>query len=218
MNAFDPPTPEEQCRMVEAILFAATAPMDTRALAEALPQGSDAAEAVRRVEALYAERGVHLVRVAGGWAFRTAPDLRDLLTRHAVEERRLSRAATEALAIIAYHQPCTRSEIEEIRGVSLSRGVLDPLLDAGWIRFGKRRETPGRPATLVTTDAFLDHFGLDSLRDLPGVEEMRAAGLFAATTGPGALFPGDAGAAMDDESEAAPGAPDLFDTPLGEPR
>jgi len=139
--------------------------------------GPGAALALRRLEARYAGRGVTLVRVAGKWAFRTASDLGFLLRSEETATRKLSRAAVETLSIIAYHQPATRAEIEEVRGVAVSRGTLDLLLDLEWIRLGRRRETPGRPVTFVTTDAFLDHFGLESVRDLPGVQELKAAGL-----------------------------------------
>ena len=166
-------------RMVEAVLFASAEPLSPEAIAERLPEGADVAGAIARLRRIYAERGVQLVRVGRAYAFRTAPDLGFLLSREAVEERKLSRAAIETLAIIAYHQPVTRAEIEEIRGVSASRGSFDTLLELGWIRLGRRRETPGRPATFVTTEGFLDHFGLESPADLPGLADLRAAGLLA---------------------------------------
>lgn len=174
---FAPPDAAEQERMVEAMLFSAVEPLSAQALESRMPHGSDAAEALRRLEARYAGRGVVLVRVAGKWAFRTASDLGFLLRSEETATRKLSRAAVETLAIIAYHQPATRAEIEEVRGVAVSRGTLDLLLDLEWIRLGRRRETPGRPVTFVTTEAFLDHFGLDSTRDLPGIQELKAAGL-----------------------------------------
>ncbi|MEL6337357.1 MAG: SMC-Scp complex subunit ScpB [Pseudomonadota bacterium] len=168
---------EEQERMVEAVLFAASDPLRVAEIAERLPDGADVPAALAALQARYADRGVRLMRSGGSWAFRTAPELGFLMRREAVEERRLSRAAIETLAIIAYHQPVTRAEIEETRGVAVSKGTLDLLLDLDWIRIGKRRETPGRPATFVTTTAFLDHFSLDSVRDLPGLKELRSAGL-----------------------------------------
>jgi segregation and condensation protein B len=171
------PAPPEQERMVEAVLFASRAPMTARAIAERLPAGSDVPEALAALRRRYDGRGVQLVRVGEAWAFRTAADLGFLMSREAVETRRLSRAAVETLAIVAYHQPVTRAEIEEIRGVSLSGGTLDQLVELGWVRLGRRRLTPGRPMTFVVTQAFLDHFGLESERDLPGVAELRAAGL-----------------------------------------
>ena len=166
-----------QLRMIEALLFAAAEPLDAKSLAERLPDGADIAGLLDRLRAIYEPRGVNLVNVAGKWCFRTAPDLAFLLERERVELKKLSRAATEALAIIAYHQPVTRAEIEEVRGVALSRGTLDVLLEAGWIRPRGRRETPGRPMTYGTTEDFLIHFGLEKLADLPGLDELKAAGL-----------------------------------------
>ncbi|KFI30356.1 SMC-Scp complex subunit ScpB [Haematobacter massiliensis] len=174
---FPPPAMEEQERMVEAMLFASADPLTTRALAERMPEGCDPAEAVMRLARRYEGRGVELRRAGEGWAFRTAPDLSGLFRDEVVETRRLSRAAVETLAIIAYHQPVTRTEIEEIRGVALSRGTLDQLFELAWIRFGRRRLTPGRPVTFMVTETFLDHFSLASARDLPGLAELRAAGL-----------------------------------------
>ena len=171
-----PPLPELE-RMVEAILFAASEPLTRPQIEDRLPHGSDAAAAIESVRKRYEGRGVNLVRIGPAWAFRTAPDLGFLMRREAQETRKLSRAAIETLAIIAYHQPATRAEIEEIRGVSVSRGTLDLLLELEWIKLGRRRETPGRPVTFVTTSAFLDHFGLETARDLPGLKELRAAGL-----------------------------------------
>ena len=189
---FAPPDPDRQERMVEAILFAAREPLSTAEIEARMPRGSDAAEAVRRVETRWAERGVHVVRVAGGWAVRTAPDMAFLLRREAEESRKLSRAATETLAIVAYHQPVTRAEIEEVRGVAVSKGTLDMLIELGWVRPGRRREAPGRPVTYVTTDAFLDHFGLESVKDLPGLDELKAAGMLdARPTGTGPSLPSD---------------------------
>jgi len=164
-------------RMVEALLFAAAEPLDEETLAARLPVGADVGRLLVEIAAHYSGRGVNLVRVAGKWSFRTAEDLSFLMHKEAVEERPLSRAALETLAIIAYHQPVTRSEIEEIRGVSMSRGTLDVLMAAGWVRMRGRRRTPGRPITYGTTEGFLAHFGLDQVDDLPGLEELKAAGL-----------------------------------------
>jgi segregation and condensation protein B len=183
-----PPLPE-LVRMVEALLFASPKPLNSRELAERLPEGADVAEALARLRALYAGRGVELVRVGQGWAFRSAPDLGHLMHREVVETRKLSRAAIETLAIVAYHQPVTRAEIEEIRGVAVSKGTVDLLIEMGWVRVGRRRESPGRPVTFVTTEGFLDHFGLESAGDLPGLAELRASGLLDARAAPGGAEP-----------------------------
>ena len=164
-------------RLVEALIFASADPLGEDDLAAELPAGVDLAALLARLEADYAGRGVELVRVAGKWQFRTARDLAARLCRDVVEPRKLGRAALEVLAIIAYHQPVTRAEIEQIRGVSMSKGTLDVLFETGWIRMRGRRRTPGRPVTWGTTEAFLVHFGLDSIRDLPGLEELKGAGL-----------------------------------------
>ncbi len=163
--------------MVEAILFASAEPMTIADLNARMPHGSDAAAAVEQLAKRYEGRGVEVACIGQSWAIRTAADLAFLMRRETVEQRKLSRAAIETLAIIAYHQPATRAEIEEIRGVTVSRGTLDQLLELQWIRLGRRRETPGRPVTFVTTESFLDHFGLSSPRDLPGLKELRQAGL-----------------------------------------
>lgn len=167
----------QQLRLIEAILFATSAPIDEAALALRLPDAADVGGLLRELAEHYAHRGVHLVQVGEGWALRTAPDLASLLTVEREVPRRLSRAAMETLAVIAYHQPVTRAEIEEVRGVTSSKGTLDVLLEAGWIRPGRRRETPGRPLTWLTAAAFTDHFGLSSLDDLPGLKDLKAAGL-----------------------------------------
>lgn len=180
-GALDSTPMAEQVRMVEAMLFASEKPLSTAELASRMPLGCDAAVAVRRLEEMYAGRGVALARVAGKWAFRTAPDLAHLLTGEAVEQRKLSRAAVETLAIVAYHQPVTRAEIEEIRQVGVSKGTLDLLMELEWIKLGRRRQTPGRPVTFVTTERFLEHFGLESLKDLPRLEELRQSGLLDST-------------------------------------
>jgi segregation and condensation protein B len=167
----------EHKRILEALLFAAPEPLSETELALRLDEGADIPVLLRELAEDYAERGVNLVGLAGGWIFRTAPDLASVLRSERQVERRLSRAAVETLAVIAYHQPATRAEIEAIRGVTLARGTLDRLLEAGWVQPKGRRETPGRPLNWVTTPHFLAHFGLDSLKELPGVEELRAAGL-----------------------------------------
>ena len=167
----------EQLRLLEALLFAAPEPLSEEELTRRLGEETDVAGLLHELDATYAERGVNLVRLAGGWTFRTAPDLAPNLRSERAVSRKLSRAAVETLAIIAYHQPVTRAEIEAIRGVALARGTLDRLLEAGWVRPKGRRDTPGRPLNWATTPAFLTHFGLDSLNELPGVDELRAAGL-----------------------------------------
>ena len=187
-------------RVMEAMIFAAGRPLDAETLAAQLPEDTDIEAGLARLAAHYRHRGIHLVKVAGGWTFRTAPDLAEHLTVHRVVRRRLSRAALETLAIIAYHQPVTRAEVEEIRGVHLGRGTLDLLLEAGWIAPKGRRRTPGRPVTWVTTQGFMEHFGLESLDDLPGVDELEAVGLLE-DTDPQAGSPGDTQG--DEEAEAA---------------
>jgi len=181
-----PPMPEQE-RMVEAVLFASAEPVSVAELNARMPHGSDAAEALAQLRKRYLGRGVQVVKVGDAWAIRTAPDLGFLMQKETVETRKLSRAAIETLAIIAYHAPATRAEIEEIRGVSVSRGTVDQLLELEWIRFGRRRMTPGRPVTYVVTQGFLDHFGLESARDLPGLKELRAAGLLENRPPPDAL-------------------------------
>ena len=167
----------QHLRMVEALLFAADEPLDEASLAARLPEGVDVPAMLDALRRAYGGRGVHLARVAGKWALRTAPDLKFLLREETRETRRLSRAAVETLAVIAYHQPVTRAEIEEVRGVGASRGTLDLLLEIGWIRPKGRRRTPGRPVTYGTTDEFLAHFGFDAIDELPGLDELRASGL-----------------------------------------
>ncbi|MEH3147096.1 MAG: SMC-Scp complex subunit ScpB [Methylobacterium frigidaeris] len=166
----------EALRLIEALLFAAPRPLSTAEIAARLPPGLDVEALLAELRGFYARRGITLVRVAGAHAFRTAADLGPAL-RGEAEPRKLSRAAMETLAIVAYHQPVTRAEIEEIRGVSTSKGSLDLLLETGWVRLRGRRRTPGRPVTYGTTPAFLDHFGLDAVSDLPGLDEMRGLGL-----------------------------------------
>lgn len=164
-------------RVCEAMIFAAPQPLSMADMAERVPEGAVLLPALLSLQQDYAGRGVELVQRDGGWCFRTAADLAPYLTLQRVEERKLSRAALETLAIIAYHQPVTRAEIETIRGVMTSKGTVDTLLEAGWIKPGRRREIPGRPLTWITTPAFLDHFALTSLSDLPGLADMKAAGL-----------------------------------------
>ncbi len=166
-----------QLRMVEAMIFASSEPVSEKSLLERLPDDAELPKILSELQQSYAERGVNLVRSGNNWAFRTAEDLAFILQREAVAQRRLSRAALEMLAIVAYHQPVTRAEIEEIRGVVTSKGTLDVLLETGWIRMRGRRRTPGRPVTYGTTDHFLDHFGLEELHDLPGLDELKGAGL-----------------------------------------
>ena len=169
-SLFEAPPIAEQERMVEAILFASVEPVSIKELGDRMPHGSDPAEALVYLKKRYEGRGVHLVKVGDAWAMRTAGDLGFLMQKETVETRKLSRAAIETLAIVAYHQPVTRAEIEEIRGVSVSRGTVDQLIEMEWIRFGRRRMTPGRPVTFVVTQEFLDHFGLENARDLPGLK------------------------------------------------
>lgn len=205
-SLFDAPPIAEQERMVEAILFATSEPVSVGELEARMPHGCDAKEALAHLRKRYEGRGVRVVRVDDAWAFRTAPDLGFLMRKETVETRKLSRAAIETLAIIAYHQPVTRAEIEEIRGVSVSRGTIDQLLEMEWIRLGRRRMTPGRPVTFVVTPMFLDHFGLESARDLPGVKELRAAGLLESRP-----MPGSADATEEDDEETAEDQTELFE-------
>ena len=196
-SLFEAPPMAEQERMVEAILFATAEPVTVRELEARMPHGSDPAEAIVHLRKRYEGRGINVVKVGDAWAIRTAPDLGFLMQKETVEVRKLSRAAIETLAIVAYHQPVTRAEIEEIRGVSVSRGTIDQLIELEWIRFGRRKMTPGRPVTFVVTQEFLDHFGLESARDLPGLKELRAAGLLDNRPPPGAML----AASEEDEAE-----------------
>jgi segregation and condensation protein B len=207
-SLFEAPPMGEQERMVEAVLFASVEPVSVSELESRMPHGCDAAEALVHLRKRYNGRGVHVVKVGDAWAIRTASDLGFLMQKETVETRKLSRAAIETLAIISYHQPATRAEIEEIRGVSVSRGTVDQLLELEWIRFGRRKMTPGRPVTFVVTQSFLDHFGLESARDLPGLKELRAAGLLENRIPPGALPVMGEG---DDEEEAVEGQSELFE-------
>jgi segregation and condensation protein B len=208
----------EELRLLEAMLFAASEPLSEKDLAARLPQGTDVADALKRLQQDYASRGVNLVRVAGKWTFRTAGDLSWLLSKETVETRKLSRAAIETLAIIAYHQPVTRTEIEDIRGVSTSKGSIDVLLETGWIKPRGRRKVPGRPLTFGTTEAFLSHFGLDAVGDLPGLEELKGSGLLDGRLPAGFAvpMPSDDPALREDEDPLEPGDLDLGLAPPSE--
>ncbi len=201
----------EELRLIEALLFAAGEPLDDKTLRSRLPEGVDIATAMRRLQAEYAPRGVNLVRVAGKWMFRTANDLAWLLARDSVEPKKLSRAANETLAIIAYHQPVTRTEIEDIRGVTVSKGTVDVLLETGWIRPRGRRKAPGRPLTFGTTEAFLSHFGLEAIGDLPGLDELKGTGLLDGRLPAGFSIPlpSDDATLREDEEPLEPGDLDL---------
>ncbi|MEM9844842.1 MAG: SMC-Scp complex subunit ScpB [Pseudomonadota bacterium] len=201
-SLFEAPPLAEQERMVEAILFATAEPVSVAELNARMPHGCDAKAALETLSKRYAGRGVGVVRVGEAWAMRTAPDLGFLMQKETVETRKLSRAAIETLAIVAYHQPVTRAEIEEIRGVSVSRGTVDQLLELEWIKFGRRKMTPGRPVTYMVTQEFLDHFGLENARDLPGLKELRAAGLLENRPPPGEDHV--------DEDEGADNQSDMF--------
>lgn len=205
----------QHLRMLEALLFAATEPLDEATLTARLPDGIDLPARIAELTARYADRGVNLVTVGGKWQFRTAPDLHFLLSEEKQQTRRLSRAALETLAIIAYHQPITRAEIEEVRGVGLSKGTLDLLMEVGWVRLRGRRRTPGRPVTYGTSDAFMAHFGLESLKDLPGIEELKAAGLLDSTPPPDFKLANIGGTDNHDELDGND-EPDIADTPDGE--
>jgi segregation and condensation protein B len=207
----DPQERAEELRILEALLFAAEAPLDEKVLAARLPQAADVRGLLTQLQEDYATRGVNLVRVAGKWTMRTASDLAWLLTHESVVTKKLSRAAIETLAIVAYHQPVTRAEIEDIRGVTTSKGTLDVLLETGWIRLRGRRKAPGRPVTYGTNEMFLSHFGLEALTDLPGVDELKGAGLVDKTLPPGFTIPvpSDDPALRDDEDPLEPGDLDL---------
>jgi len=200
-------------RIIEALLFASAEPLDEAEMARRIEEGADLERVLERLRAHYAGRGVNLTRVGKKWFFRTAADLNWILAREQVEEKKLSRAALETLAIIAYHQPTTRAEIEEIRGVAISKGTLDVLLDTGWIRLRGRRKAPGRPITYGTTDAFLMHFGLEQIGDLPGLDELKGAGLFDGRLpkGFGVPQPSDDAALREDEEPLVAEAPALLD-------
>jgi segregation and condensation protein B len=208
----------EELRILEALLFAAEEPLDEKVLAARMPAGVDVRTLLIHLQEDYASRGVNLVRVGGKWSLRTAGDLAWLLTKESVVTRKLSRAAVETLAIVAYHQPVTRAEIEEIRGVTTSKGTLDVLLETGWIRLRGRRKAPGRPVTYGTTEAFLSHFGLDVLGDLPGLDELKGAGLIEGTLPSGFAIPvpSDDPSLREDEEPLEPGALDFGLAPPAE--
>ena len=187
-NLFEAPPVLEQERMLEAILFSVSEPISKQQLEKRMPIGSDVSEALLALKDRYSTRGVNLVRIGDGYALRTSPGLGFLMQKESIETRKLSRAAIETLAIIAYHQPVTRSEIEEIRGVSVSSGTIDILLELEWIKLGRRRQSPGRPVTFVVTQLFLDHFGMESAKDLPGIKELRDAGLLDNRPPPGSTL------------------------------
>ena len=201
----------EELRLLEAMLFASAVPLDEKELAARLPQDVDVRAALAQLQEEYATRGVNLIRVSGKWTFRTASDLAWLLSKETVETRKLSRAAIETLAIIAYHQPVTRAEIEDIRGVTTSKGSVDVLLETGWIRPRGRRKAPGRPVTYGTSTEFLSHFGLDAVGDLPGLEELKGSGMLDGRLPPGfsVPMPSDDPALQDDEDPLEPGDLDL---------
>lgn len=212
----------EKIRILEALLFAASEPLDLKTLAEPLEEGEDIPALLEELQANYAGRGVHLKCIGGRWAFRTAEDLGYLLEKHTVEQRRLSRAALETLSIIAYHQPATRAEIEEIRGVSTSSGTLDVLLETGWVKLRGRRRAPGRPITYGTSPAFLEHFGFESLADLPGMSELKGAGLLSSSLPANFVMPvptdlpdltEEEDPLDDEEQESEGGNLDLFEDP-----
>ena len=204
-------TPSDIERSIEALLFAAAVPLDEKTLAARLPEDVDLKASLRALQAEYATRGVNLVRVGSKWTFRTAADLSWLLTKEAVVPRKLSRAAMETLAVVAYHQPVTRAEVEEIRGVVMSKGTFDVLMETGWVRPRGRRKAPGRPITYGTTEDFLSHFGLEALSDLPGLEELKGSGLLDNRLPPGfgVPAPSDDPALRDDEDPLEPGDLDL---------
>jgi segregation and condensation protein B len=198
-------------RMVEAMLFAAAEPVRAQAIAARLPEEADVGSALARLKRRYVGRGVVLVEVAGGWRFQTAPDLAHLMEERREEPRKLSKAALETLAIIAYHQPCTRAEIEDVRGVAVARGTLDLLIDVGWVRPGVRRRTVGKPLTYRTTDGFLAHFNLASLDDLPGKQELQDQGLLDARLPPDFEVPRPSAAADSDGEDFDTDTPDAAD-------
>jgi segregation and condensation protein B len=209
----------EELRLLEALLFAASEPVDEKALAARMPEGVDIKAALRQLQTEYAPRGVNLMHIGKRWTFRTANDLAWLLTHEAVEPKRLSRAAIETLAIIAYHQPVTRAEIEDIRGISAAKGTIDVLLETGWIRPRGRRKAPGRPLTYGTTEQFLSHFGLEALSDLPGLDELKGSGLLDGRMPAGFAVPtpSDDPALREDEDPLEPGDLDLGLAPRPEP-
>jgi segregation and condensation protein B len=208
----------EELRLLEALLFAAATPLDEAQLARRLPAGVDVRDALTRLKAEYDTRGVNLVKVGKKWTFRTASDLSWLLTKHAKDARKLSRAAIETLSVIAYHQPVTRAEVEDVRGVAASPGTFDVLMETGWIRLRGRRKAPGRPLTYGTSEAFLEHFGLEEVGDLPGLDELRGAGLLDPRLPPefAVPVPSDDSTCREDEEPLDPGDLDLALAPKPE--
>lgn len=217
-DSAEPAPRGDEMRLLEALLFAAGEPLDEAALMRSLPEGVDVKDALARLKAEYATRGVNLVKIGRKWTFRTADDLSWLLTKNVTETRKLSRAAVETLAIVAYHQPVTRAEIEEIRGVATAAGTLDVLLKTGWIRPRGRRKAPGRPITYGTNEAFLSHFGLEEVADLPGLDELKGAGLLEGNmpSGFAVPMPSDDATLRDDEDPLEPGDLDLGLAPAPE--
>ncbi len=205
------PERAEELRILEALLFATQAPLDEKTLAARLPAGVDVRALLKQLQTEYAPRGVNLMCVGGKWTMRTASDLAWLLTHESVVPKKLSRAAIETLAIVAYHQPVTRAEIEDIRGVTTSKGTLDVLLETGWIRLRGRRKAPGRPVTYGTNEEFLSHFGLEALNDLPGLDELKGSGLIEKSLPAGFMVPvpSDDPALRDDEDPLDAGDLDL---------
>jgi len=218
VDLFDPPVDADDhrraMRVAEALIFASAEPLDDDTIAAKLPEGADLRAVLDALVQEYAPRGVQLRRIAGKWMFRTAEDLAGALRDETVERRKLTRAQLETLAIIAYEQPVTRAEIEEVRGVATAKGTLDVLLETGWVRMRGRRKTPGRPITYGTTEGFLVHFGLDAIRDLPGLDELRGAGLLDARLPPGFAIPSpsDDATLLPDEDPLEPG--DVEEEPL----
>ena len=207
----------EHVRMIEALLFASTEPLDAKALAASLPEGADVQVILKELQEIYEKRGVTLVCVSGKWQFRTAPDLAFLLRKEQPEQKRLSRAAIETLAIIAYHQPVTRAEIEDIRGVAVSKGTIDVLMEVGWVKIRGRKRTPGRPVTYGTTESFLVQFGLESVGHLPGLDELKAAGFLEALPPSGFDVPNPSDELSSDEDPYDPDEPEDLATGGADP-
>jgi segregation and condensation protein B len=205
------PEADDVQRTLEAILFASAEPVDEKLLESRLPEGTDLKAELKKLGDHYATRGVNLVRVAGKWALRTASDLGHRIARDTPPPRKLSRAAIETLAIVAYHQPVTRAEIEEIRGVTINTGTLDVLIQSGWVRLRGRRKVPGRPVTYGTTEDFLIHFGLDQIEDLPGLDELKGAGFLddRLPAGFAVPIPNDISTLREDEEPLEEGDPEL---------
>jgi segregation and condensation protein B len=218
VTSISPDTDRLHLRMLEALLFAAAEPLSEKEIALRLPEHVDVPELISELQTAYAGRGVNLRQVDGSWAFRTAEDLAFVLKREVVEQKKLSRAALETLAIVAYHQPATRAEIEEIRGVAVSGGTIDVLMEVNWVRPRGRRRAPGRPITYGTTDQFLEHFGFDGIKDLPGLAELKGSGLLSSNLPPDFTVPepNDAMALMPDELPLDAGEEETGELPLGD--